>query len=87
MSSTKLKIIHSQLSVEYQQMKSWAARDGERAKKLAAARSAATEAEDSVTLSSVRKGENGTRDARTTLSQPVTSEERQALMQAFSIRV
>ncbi len=67
-------------------MKRWAARDGERARKLAAARSAATEAEDSVTLSSVQQVENRTRDART-LSQPVTSEEKQALMQAFSIRV
>ncbi|WP_157039983.1 hypothetical protein [Pelobacter propionicus] len=86
MSPTKLKIISSPLSAEYQRMKRWAARDGERAKKLAAAQPTATEVEDSVTISSVQPGENRAQDART-LSQPVTSEERQALMQAFSIRV
>jgi hypothetical protein len=84
MSPIKLKINSSPLSAEYQRMKRWAARDGEQAKKLAT-QSAATEVEDSVTLTSIHPEENRARAART-LSLPVTSEERQALMQAFSIR-
>lgn len=77
MSATRLKVIFSPLAVEYQQMKKRAARESERERTL----TAASKTDDRVMFSS------GHRDAcvRTTVSQPVTAEERLALMQAFSI--
>lgn len=84
MSSTRLKVILSPLAVEYQEMKKRAARESERARALAAARSAASEPEDRVTLSFDQCQENAA-GVKTMLSKPVTPEERLALMQAFSI--
>jgi hypothetical protein len=84
MTSTRLKVILSPLAVEYREMKKRAARGGERSKELAAVRSAAPEGEDRVTLSSDHSP-LGAAGVSATRSRPVTPEERQALMQAFSI--
>lgn len=87
MSPTKLKTILSPLAVEYQEMKKQAARGSERTGTPAPPRSAVTpEPEDRVTLSTCQQEESDDRVTRT-VSQPVSNEERQALMLEFSIRV